>query len=111
MRVRACGYPWESDGEALCYPCDCLRLRGRRGCALRLPFFVVLYAHALHLLACGYLLAIHLLTYGICDALRYPSAIHLLALAIVLLSSCYPIDLRFVALASLRSVATIGNTC
>ncbi|QWY13587.1 hypothetical protein [Vibrio phage vB_VpP_DE18] len=102
VRVAIRGKAGESDWKAL-------RLRGRRGCALRLPFFVVLSAHALHLSAHGYLMAIHLLSYGIFDALCYPSAIHLLTLAIVLLSLCYPIDLRFVALASLRSVATIGN--
>ncbi|UXF57397.1 hypothetical protein [Vibrio phage vB_VpP_HA7] len=39
-------------------------------------------------------MAIHLLTCGIFDALCYSLAIHLLALAIVLLSLCYPIDFR-----------------
>ncbi|HGZ6828065.1 TPA: hypothetical protein ACOLZC_004422, partial [Vibrio parahaemolyticus] len=64
---------------------------------------------ACHLSAYGYLLAIHLITCGVYDALCYPLAIHMLTLAIMLLSSCYPIDLRSIALASLRSIATIGN--
>ncbi|USL89852.1 hypothetical protein [Vibrio phage vB_VpaP_M9] len=49
---------------------------------------------ACHLLAYGYLLAIHLLTYGIYDALCYWLAIHLLSSVSLLLSLCYPIDLR-----------------
>lgn len=115
VRALACacmGYPARArvcvllsvgkQGKATGKPCDCLRLRERRWRALCLPFFVVLSAYALHLSAYGYLMAIHLLTYGICDAMRY-------SLAIQLLSSCYPIDLRSIALASLRSIATIGN--
>lgn len=75
-RARVCVcYPWESIGKRRESGVLSVRLRERRGCALCLPFLLTLYAHALHLSAYGYLMAIHLLPYGIYDALCYSLAI------------------------------------
>lgn len=103
--LRVC-YPWESIGKRR----ESIAARWLAGLRSMLAFFCSLVnSLACHLSAYGYLLAIHLITCGVYDALCYPLAIHMLTLAIMLLSSCYPIDLRSIALASLRSIATIGN--